>query len=971
MCDWIEAINSGKHQGPSSFLKETSGDAVIHAGRLHFHQCLDVRKTKMTEIINKIHGHSQRDMRAHSEDGVVEEGSSWVILRNNGVLEKAVLSENPCEEGKYQPSTEEWINLSDVTSILFNKCETTSTRCTMEVYAPPSRFVLNAESISERCQWISCFRQILAKSGQESIISGDLGVAHSEGNTRRRAACTSAKVIFRNPSVDVPSTYYIRPDEVNCVSSDESLEDRDQKQRDSGSSSIDSGVGSELHARESYSYLRILPSTVSQDDSNKDLVSVRPDYDPIQHKGLVSDLDSLAQCEVSLCDGSDDESDLYCDIEDQKRRSTHIYDSITDFSTPVDLPFETIDETGKEEEDVVFEQREDSPLSSVPVQQEPRALPLILASATDSYSDRQDSQKMDCVEADLPQAMLHQYVDIASITERKESTIHGLVSGRSMETQHVDRLSDSSDLQCCDVEENVMSQKELSPSPDTSLKELSPSPETSLKELSPSPETSLIELSPSPIQEDEASLRELSPSPTQEDEASQKELSPSPIQEDEASLRELSQSPIQEDDYIPMKSAGLADDILTFREDVATKPQVDWRSTSSLTPEQAQQQRQLSVAAIYAASPPPLPPRNYAKRTHSPLQQPETAQRAGRKLQRRPSNSSIDSLNSESSHLTRRGSFRNIRHLLGGLIHDPPPKGGPEKTGETVDKRKMTVYKTAEILNLDGGIGLSGNHQYSSLRRKKKDEHVRTLGRSDTTSPPLLLTKKGFHGSSRLRPSLSNVFDTSRNLSDTTAIDSSSSVSCTEEDDEPTLPPRTSSCSGRVNSGSCTMPCFDPVEHKRSQSVRLHRTNTTGTQLSRNAISHAALLQRNKTEDGQQADFETGVTNMADRNHDAETHTTSYIPGSTDAISSEQLKQPDEVDNGGSHCLPADKGLEQKEVLPPGWEKALDSERGIHYYFNPRTSDITWNLEEVFQLAKQCQLVSGQRPALRLVCACA
>ena len=55
----------------------------------------------LTEIINKNHGHNPRETRAHSEDGMVEEGSSWVILRNNGVLEKVVASKDPCEEEKY------------------------------------------------------------------------------------------------------------------------------------------------------------------------------------------------------------------------------------------------------------------------------------------------------------------------------------------------------------------------------------------------------------------------------------------------------------------------------------------------------------------------------------------------------------------------------------------------------------------------------------------------------------------------------------------------------------------------------------------------------------------------------------------------------------------------------------------------------------------------------------------------------
>lgn len=960
MCDWIEAINSGKHQGPSSFLKEMSRDVVIHAGHLQFHQCLDVRKTKMTEIINKIHGHSQREARAHSEDGVVEEGTLWVILRNNGVLEKVVLSKDPCEGGESQPITEEWINLSDVTSIHFSGCKATTTGCVMEVYAPPSRFVLKAESVVECCRWVNCFRQILAKSGQESIISSDLNTASLDNHGRKRPTCTSAKAIFRKPSVDIQTTYYITPEEVNCFSSDESLEEGDQKLHGSGASSTDSGVGSELCARESYSYLQLLPNTTSQEHSSESLVSApHADYSSIRHKRLVFELPGLPQSELPTCNDSDDESDLYCDIEDPRRRSLHIYDSIMEYSKAVDLHFETIDETGKEESDGVSEHREDSPLPSVPAQQEPEALPPALATTADGCTDGQDSQKMDCVGMEQPQIVLEQYIDIATIIERKEPISH-LTSGMSLETLHVDQLSpppDSPDLQCSDVEEDV-SWKELSPSPETSQKDPSTSPEMNQKELSPSLEMS------------------------------QKDPSPSPIQ-DEASLRELSPSPIQEDDYIPMKSAGLADDIQTFREEVTVRLQVDWRSpTTSLTPEQAQVQRKLSVAtAIYAPSPPPLPPRNYTKRTQSPHPQTETMQRGRNRLQRCTSNSSMDSLDSESSHLSHKGSFRNVRHLLGSFIHDSSLKGEPEMVGEVTEKRKMVVYKTAEILNLDGGIGLSGNQHYSSLRHKKKDERMRMLERSDSTSSTLLLTKKGIRSSSRHRPALSNVFDTACNLSETRSMGSSSSVSCAEDDDEPSLPPRTSSCSGRVNSGyRPSMPCFGTFERTRSQSIQLRRCGSTGTLPSKSAVSEPQCRTPsspdNQAEDGWQTEVRTVMMNKADRSHTgqptasllvnshvAESNPTKHSEqlrqldevdkGRSDAEGIEQLKQADDVSSSGGGRAPVDKGKQREEALPPGWDKALDPERGMEYYFNSRTQDVTWNWEEVFQLAKQCELVSG------------
>ena len=915
----------------------------------------------MTEIINKIHGHSQRETRAHSEDGVVEEGSSWVILRNNGVLEKVVASKDPCEGEKYQPTTEEWINLGDVTSILFSECESTNVDCIMEVYAPPSRFILKAESAVERCQWVSCFRRILAKSGRESIISGDLNSAHSESHARRRATCTTAKAIFCKSSVDVQTTYYIRPDEVNCFSSEESLEDVDQTLCDSGASSIDSGVGCELHTRESYSYLQLLPGAASQDNSNADLASVpHTDYDFIRQKRLVFNIHSLPQCELPPCQDSDDESDLYCDIKDASRRSTHIYDSIIEYSKEVDLPFETIDENGKEDSDGVSEQREDSPLSSVSVQQEAAALPLVLATTTDGYTAEQDSQMMNCMKSDMSQAVPEQYVDIAIIIERKETVGHHNTSGRSVETSHADHLSplpDSSDVQCSAAEES-MNQKELALSTELSRKEVSPSSEMNQKELPSSP-----------------------------DEVGQQALPPSAIQEDEASQRELSPSPIQEDDYIPMKSAGLADDIQAFREEVAVRPQVDLRSTSSLTPEQAYQQRQLSATPIYAPSPPPLPPRKYTKRTYSPLPQSEIMRRSGNRLQRCRSNSSMDSLDSESSHLTHRGSFRNVRHLLGSLIHETPSKGGPEKFGEATEKRKMIVYKTAEILNLDGGISLSGSQQYNSLRHKKKEEHVNTLGRSDTASPPLLLTKKGLLGSTRHRPALSNVFDTTCNLSDARSMGSSSSVSCAEEDvDEPFLPPRTSSFSGRVKSSSLAGLSFDTFGRTRSQSVRLQRSNTTGTLLSKKVASEPQCQVTssldNQTEDGERAETGTGEVNKTEKKCNAQPPVSPLLPRhaakSNGANHYEQVKQPDESgksrsetkgseqlkqsEDAGSSSKDGCSVLLEKEqggTLPPGWDRVLDPERGIHYYFNLRTRDITWNWEEVFQLAKRSLLVSG------------
>ena len=110
---------------------------------------------------------------------------------------------------------------------------------------------------------------------------------------------------------------------------------------------------------------------------------------------------SLPQCELPPCQDSDDESDLYCDIKDASRRSTHIYDSIIEYSEAVDLPFETIDENGKEDSDGVSEQREGPPLSSVSVQQEAAALPLVLATTTDGHTGEQDSQMVNCMESGM------------------------------------------------------------------------------------------------------------------------------------------------------------------------------------------------------------------------------------------------------------------------------------------------------------------------------------------------------------------------------------------------------------------------------------------------------------------------------------------------------------------------------------------------------------------------------------------
>ena len=912
MCDWIEAINSGKHKGPSPLLKESSRGVVIHAGRLHFHQCLDVRKTKMTEIINKIHGHSQRETRARSEDGVIEERSLWVTLRNNGVLEKVIPAEEQCEEGEGQSPTEEWINLSDVTSILFSDSEATDTSCMMEVYAPPSRIVLQAESTMERYQWINYFRRILAKSGQESIISSDLNTAHSEGHSRRRTTCTNVKAVFRKPSVDVQSTYYIRPDEVNFFSSDESLDDGDEKQRGSGTSSVDSGVGGELHVQASCSYLQLLPSLTTHDDSSKDQDSTSP-----PQKSVVFNLPTLPQCELPLYPESDDEGDLYCDIEDHRRKSMHIYDSISDYSKALGLHCETIDEDGGEEKDLVFENGEDAPLPAVLAQQEPEALPHIATTTADGHTDKQDSQQLDCTDGGLPQTVPDQYVDTASIIERKRLVAQQHVSGETTEMQRMDCLSplpDNPALLCSNEEETV-------------------------------------------------SQRGLSPSPEQDDEEIQRELSPSTVTDDDSIQRELSPSPIQEDDYIPMKSAGLANDIQTFREGIAVNLQVDWRNTTSLTPEQAQQQRQLSVAASQAPTPPPLPPRNCMKRTYSPLQQSESAQRGGSRLRRCPSNSSMDSLDSESSYLAHKGSFRNIRHLLGSFIHDSPPNGIPERMEERTEKRKLVVYKTAEILSLDGGIGLSGNQQFNSLKRKKKDDRTKTLGRGDTSTPPLLLTKKGIRGTTRHRPALSNLFDTS-------AMDSSSSVSCAEDDDdEPCLPPRTGSCGSRgdtMSSGSPLVPRFDAIQRNRSQSLRLHRPvkNTVS------APQQHMMTSGNQAEGIQQSEVSVEVVSATDKSRNAEPAPSSLVdtsnePESKDASSSEQQKEPPESGGSQSECVPADSEKEPGEVLPPGWEKALDPERGLQYYFNQRTRDITWNWEEVLQLTKQYQMVSKQRKCHR------
>ena len=547
-------------------------------------------------------------------------------------------------------------------------------------------------------------------------------------------------------------------------------------------------------------------------------------------------------------------------------------------------------------------------------------------------------------------------MDIATIIERKETVGHHDTSGRSVETRLADRLSplpDSSDVQCSAAEES-MNRKELAPSTELNRKESSPSSEMNQKELPSSP-----------------------------DEVGQQALPPSASQEDEASLRELSPSPIQEDDYIPMKSAGLADDIQAFREEAAVRHQVDLRSTSGLTPEQAQQQRHLTATPIYAPSPPPLPPRKYTKRTYSPLPQSETMRRSGNRLQRCTSNSSMDSLDSESSHLSHRGSFRNVRHLLGSLIHDSPSKGGPEKFGEATEKRKMIVYKTAEILNLDGGISLSGSQQYNSLRHKKKDEHVNSLGRSDTTTPPLLLTKKGLLGSTRHRPALSNVFDTTCNLSDTRSMGSTSSISCAEEDvDEPSLPPRTSSFSGRLKSSSLAGLSFDTFGRTRSQSVRLQRSNTTGTLLSKKVASepqcHVTSSLGNQTEDRERAETGTGEMNKTEKICDAQPPVSPLLPrhaaksngahhceqvkqgkGRSVAKGSEQVKQPDDAGSSSKDGCSVLAEKEQGGALPPGWDRVLDPERGIHYYFNLRTRDITWSWEEVFQLAKRSLLVSG------------
>ena len=169
-----------------------------------------------------------------------------------------------------------------------------------------------------------------------------------------------------------------------------------------------------------------------------------------------------------------------------------------------------------------------------------------------------------------------------------------------------------------------------------------------------------------------------------------------------------------------------------------------------------------------------------------------------------------------------------------------------------------------------------------------------------------------------------------------------------------------------MSSGSPLVPRFDAIQRNRSQSLRLHRPvkNTVS------APQQHMMTSGNQAEGIQQSEVSVEVVSATDKSRNAEPAPSSLVdtsnePESKDASSSEQQKEPPESGGSQSECVPADSEKEPGEVLPPGWEKALDPERGRQYYFNQRTRDITWNWEEVLQLTKQYQMVSKQRKCHR------
>ena len=340
MIEWIEAITTGRHLPPSSLLKESSEGVVIHAGMLTFQQCLDVGKVRMN---------LQREARAKSEEGVLDEGRSWIILHNNGMMHKVdMLADDVHGCGQENPPPpEEWFSLSDVDSFEYSDCDNASAMgYLIKITLPPSRFILKSDSFADHCQLVSAIRSVLTKNEREDIISV-MTMSKMETLQRRRGTTVAAREVFRKPSVDFYTTYYIEPDEVMYSSSDESSECLETlKHRTSGASS-DSGYSVD-HGE----YLQVLPDPVGRGSPKVSTSSTTP-----VQVGKVKKTDkfffqSKEVCMCSLYQDNDD-SDLYCDIEDSRRSSNHIYATISDFQQTLEGDIPTISEE-EEREDCIF-----------------------------------------------------------------------------------------------------------------------------------------------------------------------------------------------------------------------------------------------------------------------------------------------------------------------------------------------------------------------------------------------------------------------------------------------------------------------------------------------------------------------------------------------------------------------------------------------------------------------------------------
>ena len=613
-----------------------------------------MKKTK-PEVLFKIQCHQQREKSA--DRGAVEEGSVWIALRNTGILERIYLENGSGSESKEMLQPEEWINLLEVSSVAFSDFESVSVLGhTIELCVPPSRFIINPESLADHCRWVNAIKSILIKNDLSSCITNSLTPVRPDFfASKQKEMSVSARAMFRRNSINLHSTYYVEPDEAFDSDTEDSLGEAPKSQhRGSGASSVDSGVVAD---RRESDYLEILAPEAAVRRSNA-----------ILRKKVV-----LPPLDVCPNSPTHSESSIYCDI-NSPRHSSHVYASISDFTQTLALCPEECPMELEESKETDFDKVKN-----------------ILCHSTSSdgtessQSDSESTPDKFPLVGDLPQS----YVELATIKDRKRCTsVHSLEENATSDTK-----SDSDQM--------LIQRGRITRS-----------------------------------------------------------LSSTAVPYTRRSL-------VTDDDYIPMQSAGLKsrEDITTTTSPVKEHFEFSFsQSQGNLTvPEESSSKQPLAEAP--REPPPPLPPRNYKSKGAS-------SHDSSLKTRSLPTNVSASVVgnfvqSSEDSSLpTRKGSFRkNLKHLLGNIIH---PNTRTDQEPVDKERKVLNVYKTAQVFDLDGMIGLGSG---SPRTRRKKEPSYSSCAESvqkgnnasntklaESSSTLLIHKRGGVQGNVKPRPLLRHFF---------------------------------------------------------------------------------------------------------------------------------------------------------------------------------------------------------------------